>query len=63
MTSFFAPNRNNREKERTLPLGSEEGFFGQLFPRVKICIFVEMRFISLNRSSDEMGDFRQVEEI
>ena len=24
---------------------------------------VEMRFISLNRSSDEMGDFRQVEEI
>ena len=22
-----------------------------------------MRFISLNRSSDEMGDFRQVEEI
>ena len=27
MTSLLPRNWNNREKERTLPLGSEEGFF------------------------------------
>ena len=29
---FCPKNWNNREKERTLPLGSEEGFFRATFP-------------------------------
>lgn len=32
-------NCDNREKERTLPLGSEEGFGYGFFWRVKKCIY------------------------
>ena len=39
MTLFLPQNCDNREKERTLPLGSEEGFGYGFFWRVKKCIY------------------------
>lgn len=39
MTSLLPRNWNNREKERTLPLGSEVGFGYGFFWRVKKCIY------------------------
>lgn len=39
-TSPLPRNWNNREKERTLPLGSEEGFFRAASPRVKKGLFM-----------------------
>lgn len=39
ITLFLPQNCDNREKKRTLPLGSEEGFGNGFFWRVKKCIY------------------------